>query len=169
MKKVLSSFAAVIVASFLLMTSIYGAYYNLQGWDLIDSGGHLDYDTNGSKYSSYFVQGVNMWENYHSGVIRADTKYTVCDVTLVDIYEVSNVNATTYAVGNIQFNTYQMDKKTASQKKTICAHEIGHCLGIGHLTSDDIMYEKTPLVSSLSSNDKANYDKKTEHSWHKFH
>lgn len=101
---------------------------------------------------------VNIWNNYKSGVIRKDSWNTINDVTISDYYEVSSTAGVTAKAGTIKFNTYQMDNYTTSKKRNVCAHELGHALGLAHNQKGDIMYAYVSIVTSLSANDKASYN-----------
>ena len=111
-------------------STIYSTPVTL-GWDLVDSGKHLDWGGN-SKYSSLFETATNKWNAYKSGVIRKDILSTIQDVTISDTYDSTDeAYATTYQNGTIVFNTYQMDKKNSNFQLMICIHELGHALGLG--------------------------------------
>ena len=101
---------------------------------------------------------VNIWNNSKSGVIRKDSWNTINDVTISDYYEVSSTAGVTAKAGTIKFNTYQMDNYTTSKKRNVCAHELGHALGLAHNQKGDIMYAYVSIVTSLSANDKASYN-----------
>lgn len=59
MKKMLSTALAItMIAS--MGTSASAAS---QGWDLVDSGGHLDWDSN-TKYLSNVNSGIDLWEGH---------------------------------------------------------------------------------------------------------
>ena len=77
---------------------------------------------------------------------------------LSDYYEVSSTAGVTAKAGTIKFNTYQMDNYTTSKKRNVCAHELGHALGLAHNQKGDIMYAYVSIVTSLSANDKASYN-----------
>lgn len=61
----------------------------------------------------------------------------------------------------MQLNKYYLEGSTNAVKNNVTAHELGHCLGLDHSTSADLMdasifYHTT--VQSLSTNDKDSYD-----------
>lgn len=99
-----------------------------------------------------------MMNNYKSGVIRKDGLTTIKDVTISDYYEVSTTAGVTSSAGTIKFNTYLMDGYTATKRKNVCTHEIGHALGLAHNKEGDVMYAYVSTTTSLSANDKASYD-----------
>ena len=154
MKKFLSTLLMVVFI-FIIGTPINAAY---QGWHLVDSGGHLDYDGN-SKYMNIVDSAVDVWENYNRGVIRKDSPFRVQDVFCYDYYEENNTFATTYSSGYIRFNKYNYDKMTSTQKKATTIHEFGHCLGLGHTKGNrDIMRQGLKNYTSLSYTDKKSYN-----------
>ena len=161
--KLLVSLTLILALTCSLTMTASAATVKLQWWTLIDTGGHLDWQDDGTKYLSNWKSGIGLWNGYIPYVIREDTGSTINDVALSDVNEVNNINATTtwytgLVEGTIKFNIYNMDKLTTAEKTAVAAHECGHCLGLGHNTSADIMYEYTPLVTKLSANDKASYD-----------
>ena len=129
----------------------------VMSWSLMDSGKHLDWDGN-TTYISNFNAAVNAWNVYKPGVIRADTIYTIEDVTISDFYEVSNVAGKTTQSGTISFNTYLMQGYSASYRLHVCEHELGHALGLDENQAGDVMYAYVTNITALSANDKASYD-----------
>lgn len=161
--KMFVALALCLTMALSLPLSVSAATTSLNWWWLIDTGGHLDWTNEGTKYLSQWKSAVNMWNAHKPGVIREDTGGTINDLNISDVNEVNNTNATTYwytafIEGSIKFNIYNMDKLTTAKQTAVAAHECGHALGLAHNTSADIMYEYTPLVNSLSANDKASYD-----------
>ena len=126
-------------------------------WNLVDSTKHLDYDSD-TKYLKYVAWSQSLWNAYKSGVIRVsgDPQYT--DVTISDYYEVSSTAGYTSSDGIIQFNDYQMSTYGTEQKRFVCAHELGHALGLAHNLSGSIMYAYVSTTNTLSIHDKASYD-----------
>ncbi|MFZ3102441.1 MAG: matrixin family metalloprotease [Desulfitobacteriaceae bacterium] len=160
MKHILKSAIVLCFAvfgCFFFSTASYAAV-SLQGWDLVDSGKHCDWDGT-SAYLTPITNGASTWNAYKSGVIRKDTIFTLQDVAISDYYEVSTTCGETGSSGYIYFNTYQMQNFSADQRKSVAMHELGHCLGLGHNTStSDVMYTPTQGVTTLSQNDKDSYD-----------
>lgn len=156
-KNVLSlGLVTVLAFSFLSVPASAASY--ILGWDLVDSGKHLDYDGN-SKYMSYVSTGASIWNSYKSGVIRKDSLTVIQDVYISDISSVNGATGTTSANGKIQLNAYYLDKCTYSQIVNTVTHELGHALGLDHgPSSTDIMYTSQTSVNSLSKNDKDSYD-----------
>lgn len=173
MKKVFK--IALFVFSFAIVPFVvaaqprWGVLAVLDRW-AVDSGKHMDW-SGSTSYSSQWNTGVNIWNNYKSGVIRADAWNTVNDVTIQDVtYIAANVPAQTtmYSTGNstatISFATNLMNTLSSMQKKISCTHEIGHALGLDEnndLGTQLIMYQDLTTNTSnnvLNSNDKANYD-----------
>jgi len=152
---------SIIIAFGILLCAVspvtsYATAY-VSGWNLVDSGKHLDYDGN-SKYMSNIDSGASKWNAYRSGVIRKDSLLVVQDVYVSDVSVVNNVNATTSNNGTIKMNIYNLDKQTSTQVTRVATHELGHALGCDHSTSADIMYANTIATSSLTQNDKDSYD-----------
>ena len=155
MKKIL--FLSVLITIIILSNmSVFATAY-LQGWDLVDSGKHLDYDGN-SIYMGNFKAGVNKWEAHKPGIIRPDSAWVIEDVYVSDYYTVNSTNAYCSSGGYIKFNKYNMSGHTSTVRTRIATHELGHALRLGHSTSADIMYKYTPKTSTLTKNDKDSYN-----------
>lgn len=75
--KILGIVATATVLSLSLSPAV--SHAALQGWDLVDSGKHLDWDGN-TKYTTSVGNAVDLWETYKSGIIRPDSAYVIEDV-----------------------------------------------------------------------------------------
>ncbi len=140
-----------------MMTILAWGTLSLQTWDLVDSGKHLDYKNN----SSYSVSsGVTVWNNYKSGVIRADTILTANDVTYSDVNSLGgDTVGRTSSNGTIKFAHNYMSTLSTNQKLNVIIHETGHALRLNHRNeSDSVMQEYVTSITTLSLGDKRNYD-----------
>lgn len=131
----------------------------LLGWDLVDSGKHLDW-TGSTKYQSAFNRAVDEWNSYKPGVIRKDGMFTETDVTISDFVSSSNIAGSTSNTGTIKFNTLIMDNLSVKSRRNTCTHELGHALGLGDRTKvkKAIMYYANSEIVSLKEPDKISYD-----------
>lgn len=138
------------------------AHAALLGWDLVDSGKHLDWDSD-TKYVSSVESGVELWEGHRSGVIRADSPLVIQDVFISDYYEVSTTMGYTDPGGSIMFNEYHYDTMTTKERLKTATHELGHALGLDHTSGKyDIMKQGKVEITSLSQTDKDSYDEAYE-------
>jgi predicted Zn-dependent protease len=127
----------------------------LQGWDLVDSGKHMDY-TMKSKYVGNLNTAVSTWNARHN-VIRKDTASTINDVTISDYSKNDGITGVCSSAGTIKLNTYYLDNCTSHQKTNTVTHELGHGLRLGHSTSSDVMYATQTSRIALGANDKESY------------
>lgn len=127
------------------------------GWDLVDSGLHCDWGGS-TKYSTQWSKAVSTWNSMGIVGIRKDTIFTVQDVEISDYYEVSSITGVTSSSGTIKFNTYNLDNDTSDEITNTATHELGHALGIKHLSSGNIMYAYQTSQTSLGSEDKTAYN-----------
>lgn len=138
------------------------AYAALQGWDLVDSGKHLDWDGD-TKYVSTVGSGVDIWEGHRSGVIREDSSTVIQDVFVSDYNEVSTTMAYTSSGGQIMLNDYQFEDMNSNERLKTVTHEFGHALGLDHTWGDDDIMQQGKLeITSLSQTDKDSYDEAYE-------
>ena len=157
-EKKLACFAILVLSLFVLPTIILGwGVLVLTDYDFVDSGKHMDY-VNESSYP--VVAGINVWNNYKPGVIRADAWNTVNDVTYQDVASIApGVTGRTYPDGVIKFAKNYMDNYQYSYRLNACIHETGHGLRLGHRDeTDSVMQENVTNITTLSRGDQLNYD-----------
>ena len=155
-KHIIGTVAVAAVLSLSLSPSV--SHAALLGWDLVDSGKHLDWDGN-TKYTTSVGNAVDLWESYKPGIIRPDSVYVIEDVYLSDYYQVSSTMAVTSSAGTIKFNDYKCNKMSPDQKTKTTTHEFGHALGLDHTNGTyDIMQQGKLSITSLSNTDKSSYD-----------
>lgn len=138
----------------------YPAVKSLAVTDLVDSGKHLDYQSE-STFSSYADQARNIWNGYKSGVVR---KY----IPLILIKDVSiksgnlrdsAIAQTNYANKTITISLSAWTNLSEAEKTNVLCHEMGHALGMGHLNEEaNIMYYENSQIIMLHQNNKDSYD-----------
>ncbi len=141
------------------------------GYDLVDSGGHMDYCIGDTKYSSYIWGATNTWNNYlGEKVIREDTAATITDCDIYDNYQpdvgwVARTGDYGFC-GAMELNPYYMDELSATKILHVLKHEFGHTLGCDENDCSDlnIMYPSVKSNSNLTIHDKASVDLARE-SW----
>ncbi len=169
-KKIVS---LLVITAVLLSTSI-GVHVLAEtgqavvmGYDLVDSGGHMDYTIN-SKYDTYSLGAATTWNSYLGyTVIRKDSGSTIADC---DVYDVTRSDVSWAGItgtptsdvlpGFIQLNTFFMDTYSTTKMAMVIKHEFGHSLGCDeNLCSDlNIMYPSVKSNINLTIHDKASVD-----------
>lgn len=158
LSKKASTFLVIFALTIILITVQSTAYAALQGWHLVDSGKHLDWDSN-TKYGTSVTNAVNLWNGHKPGVIRPDDIWVIEDVFISDFNEVSTTMGVTCSCGTIKLNDYHYAGMTAGQRTKTTTHEFGHALGLDHTSgSSDIMQQGKLSITSLSKTDKDSYD-----------
>lgn len=158
LKNIIKIIGSIAITAVLILSLNINSYAALQGWDLVDSGKHLDWDSN-TKYTSSVNSAISLWEGYKPGIIRPDSIWIIEDVFVSDYYEVSNTIGVTSSAGTIKFNDYRFSDMTTDQKIHTATHEFGHALGLDHTTGTyDVMRQGKLSITSLSSTDESSYD-----------
>lgn len=157
--KIFGIFSFIVLCIPISVFAWYTFTIQLQTWDLVDSGKHLDW-SGSSAYISQFNTAVNTWNSYKSGVIRKDTLTTINDLTISDVSFISSgVVGQTSIGGTIKFATQYMNNYGSTEKTNVCIHELGHALRLDHRNeSDSVMQPTVSSVTTLSVGDKRNYD-----------
>ncbi|MFD1738958.1 matrixin family metalloprotease [Bacillus salitolerans] len=159
LKNFYNMIGTVTVAAMLLFSiNPAESHAKLQGWDLVDSGKHLDWDAD-TKYTSTVSSAVSIWEGYKPGIIRPDSATVVEDVYIFDYYEVSNTIAQTSSAGTMKFNDYKFQGYNSEERLHTAIHEFGHALGLDHTWGMyDVMQQGRLSINSLSNTDESSYD-----------
>ncbi|MFA6866997.1 MAG: matrixin family metalloprotease [Clostridia bacterium] len=135
--------------------------YELLSWDLIDNGGHLDYDYS-TKYSSTLGASINVWNAHKSGVIRPDSWKIIQDVFVSDYDDSSSDAAVAYCSsgGKIKLNDHYYVSMSAGERQKTMMHELGHALGLDENNSvtGSIMKQGIRSQTTLIQDDKDGYD-----------
>ncbi len=133
------------------------ATISLWGVDLVDSGKHLDWGGNTSLQSEVATAAA-IWNGYKSGVIRKDTIFTLQDVEISDNNNILFAGVTN-SNGTILLNKNYLDAAGYFTTINVITHELGHALGLGHVTDNNsIMYHTNSYNNTLSQHDKNSYD-----------
>lgn len=161
-----------IAATFLATTSIFTiskiqeadaalVRSSILGYDMVDSGKHLDWDHD-TAYASSVRAAAKTWNNYKSGVIREDTSTTIEDVYIYDYSQRNNYPGTTFYGGfganTISLNSYYMESYNSTWKQAVATHELGHALGLDENLTGDVMDPIARGKVSLTANDEASYN-----------
>ncbi|MDR0883834.1 MAG: hypothetical protein LBN05_04420 [Oscillospiraceae bacterium] len=145
-------------------------------FDLVDSGGHLDWDGS-TKYQSFFNTGVSAWNTMMGTTrIRKDSLLNLQDVKILDEYVYSDKPLTLGRVDpdvkKLFFYTSRMDLVDSNlRRQEVIIHELGHALGLAHNPDSlvpqlnyvppnygDIMYPvDKPYGASFSLSDRDSY------------
>lgn len=146
-----------ILMSFVIVTPVSAATIAILDWHLVGTDKHLDW-TGNSQYISDFELGTQIWNNYKPDVIRKATGDMSIELTVSDFSEVSAAVGITSSRGTIKLNSYYMDRYSSIERQNVCAHELGHALGLDHNLVGNIMYVEVSNMITLSENDRASYD-----------
>lgn len=155
-KKIMTVVVGLCICSSLALPAL-AATTAILDWHLVGEDKHMDW-TGNSEYLTEFVEGTKIWNDYKPDVIREATEEESVELTLSDFSEVSAAVGVTSSRGTIKFNSYYMDDYSDVQRTNVCAHELGHALGLDHNQEGDLMFAAVTDIISLSENDKASYD-----------
>lgn len=121
-------------------------------WDLVDSGGHLDW-TSESSYTNHVWTAMSKWNRVHN-VIRKLAFMNFRDVEIYDTFTNKSWIGNTYSDGRIALNQYHMRNLSSNEQLSVVMHELGHALGLGHNRVTDVMCGSADAFPvELSEND----------------
>jgi len=136
---------------------------SVEGYSAVDSG---EIRWGGStKYSWEWDDARDAWNSLNPIDILPDTIYTYQDLTIQDVdnywliwwgqYDYDYIGS-----DEISLNEYHMDDGAYENRAHIVSHELGHALGLDHVTGMQHVMDPEEWYTSVtpSSNDECNYD-----------
>lgn len=137
---------------------LVNAAYFLNEWDLVDSGKHLDWG-NESSFLNEIELAEDVWNVYKSNVIRKDSLLRIEDVTIKDDSDIVYAGLANDE-GEILLNKAYLQNCDEDAVVNVIAHELGHCLGLGHIIkTSEVMYHTQTTRTLLGATDERSYDK----------
>ena len=148
-------------------------------WNLVDSGGHCDWDCSTDTYAPMVQKAAKAWNNYIGNeVFRPDSVTVVQDVKIREIdtdptgkgafartYSSDVLTNGVYTRSICFYEDTMGDLQSDLQRQKVVMHELGHALGMAHnRTADHIVSERLgnimqqgelPYGTIISLDDKA--------------
>lgn len=160
-KKILITSTMMFV--FLISASAVNAVnHYLLGYSAVD-GGEIRWGGS-TTYSTQWNGAVSTWNSLKKINIAPDNVWTYQDLTISDVNRSDGDWATrtglyTHSIGsdNLQFNKYNLNDDTSSQKQNTTSHELGHALGLAHSFYGNLLYNVQTSQTSLGSQDRSDY------------
>lgn len=134
--------------SFNIQSSVTGEYYTITDHAIAKANAvssRLNINKNGNSNSNWQIT-----TSYNNNNINGNTHY---------YYSNGRINSAT-----ITYNRYNLDRRSFNYKKHTALHEMGHVMGLGHITANEmrgytVMITPHPNESKWQMSDYSEFDK----------
>lgn len=160
LKKHVAMIIVTIIITALTIQTTYAGIYVL-GYSSV-SGGAIGYCNSSTNYTSNINWAVALW-NTKNKVNIYNSGCTWTDLEWKDVYEYPTFWAGRY-INNaftrdyIHINNAYVFYYSATVKNNVCAHELGHSLGLEHSLPGNIMYSAATETNTFGSSDNDSYN-----------
>ena len=120
-----------------------------QGWMLVDSNRHIDYELH-TQYASSFEAAAAAWNKLGGVKIEPSPSPSETDLVVSDSTGIGGLAGQTSSDGTMYFNPDWMNGATSNAMQATATHELGHALGFDHTSEPSVM--NTPEVMNSDQN-----------------